>query len=72
LTAVEGTGDTAAALGIDFLLTLVMLGVTWLAAIHLQWPIAMVWLAVPVTGLVCLAVSYGWMKAGIWKRLEAL
>jgi MATE family multidrug resistance protein len=70
LTAVEGTGDTAAALGIDLLLTLVMLGVTYLAAIHLAWPVALVWLAVPITWLVCLAVSYGWIKSGIWKRLE--
>ena len=70
LTAVEGTGDTAAALGIDLLLTLVMLGVTYLAAIHLSWPMAVVWLAVPITWLVCLAVSYGWIKSGFWKRLE--
>ncbi len=69
-TAVEGTGDTAAALGIDVLLTLVMLGVTYLAAIHLAWPMALVWLAVPITWLVCLTASYGWIKSGIWKRLE--
>ena len=68
--AVEGTGDTAASLAIDFLLTLVMLGVTYLAAIHFAWPMAMVWLSVPITWLVCLAACYGWMKSGIWKRLE--
>jgi len=69
-TAVESTGDTAAALGIDFLATLVMLGITYLAAIHLAWPIAWVWVAVPITWLVCLTISYGWIKSGIWKRLE--
>jgi len=68
--AVEGTGDTVASLGIDLLLTVVMLGVTWLAAIHLAWPMAMIWLSLPITWLVCLAASYGWMKSGIWKRLE--
>jgi MATE family multidrug resistance protein len=68
--AVEGAGDTAATLGIDLLLTVVMLGVTWLAAIHLAWPMSWVWLALPITWLVCLAASYGWMKSGIWKRLE--
>ena len=47
-----------------------MLGITYLAAIHLAWPMAMVWLAVPVTWLVCLAACYGWMRSGIWKRLE--
>ncbi len=69
-TAVEGTGDTAAALGIDVALTVVMLGLTYLAAIHLAWPMALVWLAVPIGWLVCLTASYGWMKSGIWKRLE--
>jgi putative MATE family efflux protein len=69
-TAVEATGDTAAALGIDFLLTLVMLGLTYLVAIHFAWPLAVVWLAVPITWLVCLTFSYGWIKSGIWKRLE--
>jgi len=69
-TAVEGTGDTLASLGIDLLLTVVMLGVTWFAAIHLGWPMSGVWLALPITWLVCLAASYGWIKSGIWKRLE--
>jgi putative MATE family efflux protein len=69
-TAVEGTGDTLAALGIDFLLTLVMLGVAYCAAVHLGWPISLVWTAAPVTWLVCLAASYAWMRAGFWRRLE--
>ena len=69
-TAVEGTGDTTAALGIDFVLTLVMLGLTWVAAIHLAWPMTLVWLAVPITWLICLAASYSWIKSGVWKRLE--
>jgi multidrug resistance protein, MATE family len=69
-TAVVGTGDTAAALGIEFVLTLVMLGLTYLAAIHLAWPIALVWLSLPITWLVCLTVSYSWMKSGIWRRLK--
>ncbi len=69
-TAVVGTGDTAAALGIEFVITLAMLGLTWFAAIHLAWPMALVWMSVPISWLVCLAISYGWMKSGIWKRLE--
>ena len=69
-TGVVGTGDTAAALGIDFVMTLVMVGVTWFAAIHLGWPMSLVWLAVPIASLVALATSYGWMRSGIWKRLE--
>jgi len=70
LTAVEGTGDTAAAFGIEVVLTIVMVALTWLAAVHFRWPLAVIWLAVPATKLVCLAASYGWMKSGIWKRLE--
>ncbi len=69
-TAVEGTGDTAAALGIEVVLTVVMVSLTWLAAIQFSLPLAVIWLAVPATKLVCLAASYGWMKSGIWKRLE--
>ena len=69
-TAVEGTGDTAAALGIEFVFTLTMLSATYFAAIHLAWPLALVWLSVPISELVCLAISYGWVKSGIWKRLE--
>jgi putative MATE family efflux protein len=68
--AVEGTGDTTASLGIDFLLTLVMLGITYFAAIHMGWPMALVWLSLPITWMIGLALCYGWMKSGIWKRLE--
>jgi len=69
-TAVEGTGDTLAALGIDLLLTIVMLVATYFAAVYFAWPITWVWMAVPVMWLFCLAASYGWMRSGIWKRLE--
>src|SRR5262245_22999929 len=68
--AVVGTGDTAAVLGIEGALTLVMLGVAWLAAIHWQWPQVLVWSAVPASWLVCLLLSWGWMKSGAWQRLE--
>jgi putative MATE family efflux protein len=68
-TAVVGTGDTAAALGIELLRSMVMLCLTWFLAIYLAWPMSLVWLAVPIAWLVSLAVSYGWIKSGIWKRL---
>jgi len=67
--AVVGTGDTAAALGIEGVLTLVMLGLAWLVAIHLQWPQVLVWSSVPVASLVCLVLSWAWMRSGIWQRL---
>ncbi len=31
---------------------------------------ALVWMSVPISWLVSLAMSYGWVKSGIWKRLE--
>jgi multidrug resistance protein, MATE family len=68
--AVLGTGDTAASLGIEFALTLTMLGLTYFGAIHMAWPVALVWLSLPVMWLVGLTISYGWMRSGIWKRLE--
>jgi putative MATE family efflux protein len=68
--AVVGTGDTKAALGIEGALTLVMLGLAWLAAIHMQWPQVLVWSSVPVASLVCLVLSWAWMKSGAWRRLE--
>jgi putative MATE family efflux protein len=69
-TAVLSTGDTVAALFIDMLLMMAMISMTYLTAIHLAWPITLIWLALPVTWLICLILSYGWMKSGIWRRLE--
>jgi putative MATE family efflux protein len=68
--AVLGTGDTSASLGIEFLLTLTMLGLTYFGAIHMAWPVSLVWLSLPIAWLVCLMISYGWMRSGMWKRLE--
>src|SRR5712691_851145 len=65
--AVSGTGDTAAALGIELVLTVTMLGAAYLAAIHFTWPVALVWISLPAAWLVCLTISYGWVKSGIWK-----
>ncbi len=69
-TAVIGTGDTAASFGIEVVLTIVMVGFTYLAAIHMSWPVSVVWLTVPITWLVGLAMSYGWIKSGIWRRVD--
>jgi len=68
--AVSGTGDMAAALAIELVLTLTMLGTAYLAAIHLAWPVELVWLSLPIAWLVCLTVSYGWVRSGIWKRVQ--
>src|SRR5438093_13189954 len=64
--AVSGTGDTAAALAIELVLTLTMLGTGYFAAIHLAAPVALAWVSLPIPWLVCLAMSSGWLKSGSW------
>jgi len=68
--AVLGTGDTLAALGIEIVLTATMLGIAYLTAIPLGWPVELVWLSVPIASAVSLFISYWWMKSRIWQRLE--
>jgi len=68
--AVLGTGDTLAALGIEFAITVTMLGVAYVTAIPLGWPVAGIWLSLPIAWAVCLFISYWWMKSRIWQRLE--
>ncbi len=68
--AVTGTGDTAAALGIELILTGTMLGMAYLTAIPLAWPVELVWLSLPIAWLVCLVISYVWMKSRMWQRLQ--
>jgi len=68
--AVSGTGDTAAALGIELIVTVTMIGAAYLAAIQFTWPVELVWMSLPASWLVCLTISYGWVKSGLWKRLE--
>jgi len=60
-----------ASFGIQFVLTLVMVGFTHIAAIQMAWPVEYVWLTVPITWLVDLAISYGWIRSGVWKPTEA-
>jgi MATE family multidrug resistance protein len=68
--AVTGTGDTAAALGIELILTGTMLGIAYLTAIPLAWPVELVWISLPIAWSVCLLISYLWMKSRMWQRLQ--
>lgn len=68
--AVLGTGDTVAALGIEFVLTATILGIAYLTAIPLRWPVEWVWLSLPIAWAVFLFISYGWMKSRNWQRLQ--
>jgi putative MATE family efflux protein len=67
-TAVLGTGDTRASLGIEMLMTIVMLAACWVAAIPLAGEPALTWCSLGLAWLGTLVVSYVWMKTGAWKR----
>ena len=47
-----------------------MLGIAYLTAIPLAWPVELVWLSLPIAWLVCLVISYVWMKSRMWQRLQ--
>jgi len=47
-----------------------MLGTGYFAAIHLAGPVELAWVSLPIAWLVCLTISYGWVKSGIWRRLD--
>jgi MATE family multidrug resistance protein len=66
-TAVLGTGDTRAALGIEITLTIVMLASCWVLAMPLAAGPALTWCSLALGWLVTLGVSYGWLKSGAWK-----
>lgn len=68
--AVFGTGDTDAALVIEFLRTVAMVGCAWLAAIELELTLPYVWLSVPAAWASCLALSFLWVRGGFWSRRE--
>jgi hypothetical protein len=67
-TAVLGTGDTPAALGIEVILTLVTVGACYVTAIPLAGSPALIWSSLGLGWLVTLAASYGWMRSGAWSR----
>jgi MATE family, multidrug efflux pump len=69
-TAVIGTGDTPAALGIEIVLTAVMLVTCYITAVVLAGG-GLVWLSLAAAALVTLLVSYGWMRSGMWRRIAA-
>ena len=68
LTAVVGTGDTPAALGIEIALTIVTVGACYLAAIPMAGSLALIWSSLTLGWFVTLIASYGWMRSGAWSR----
>jgi Na+-driven multidrug efflux pump len=71
VAAVAGTGDTDAALVIEFFLTAAMLSAAYIAALVVfTASLTYVWLALPIAELICLALSYAWIKSGYWERRQ--
>jgi Na+-driven multidrug efflux pump len=70
LAVVVGTGDTLAAFVIELLMTVAMLGFAFLAALVMEWPLELIWMAIPISWLVVLACSFLHVKTGAWQRLE--
>src|SRR5439155_20524761 len=68
--AVTGTGDTAAALGIELVLTGTMLGIAYLTAIPLAWPPELACRSLPIAWVVRRVTSYMWMKSSMWHALQ--
>jgi MATE family, multidrug efflux pump len=68
-SAVSGTGDTGVAFLIEFALTVAMVLVAYLAGFTLRLSLGYVWASLPVSWLLCLSLSYGWIRTGHWRRL---
>ena len=68
--ALSGTGDTRAASMIELTLSGTMLGAAALAGLALRLPLEYIWLSVPLSWLVCLALSYAWIRTGRWQRVS--
>ena len=69
VSALAGTGDTPAVFLIELVLTVTMLGMAYAAAILMRWPVALIWLSLPSAWAIGWALSYGWLKSGVWKRI---
>jgi multidrug resistance protein, MATE family len=69
VSALAGTGDTPAVFLIELVLTVTMLGMAYAAAVLMRWPVALIWLSLPSAWAIGWALSYGWLKSGVWKRI---
>ncbi len=68
--AVAGTGDTAAILAIQVLVSASVLVSAYLAAFVFALPLSYVWLAEAVGWGVCLVAARAWLHGGHWRGLD--
>lgn len=68
--AVAGTGDTGAVLLVELVMTVSILCYAAAAALHFGLPIEFVWFSESIGWLICLSLSFLWLRGGKWKRLR--
>ena len=68
--SVAGTGDTAASLGIEIVTSVFVLGFAYYAALVASLPLASVWFAEVIGWVICLALSWYWLRSGLWRRMQ--
>lgn len=69
-STIVGTGDTRVLLTIQVITSVVMLALTYLAALVLKLQLEYIWLAEVSGWLVCLLLSWFWYRSGRWQRLK--
>ncbi|HEX5623039.1 MAG TPA: MATE family efflux transporter [Sulfuricurvum sp.] len=69
-SAVAGTGDTAASLIIEIMVSLCVLGYAYYAALIAGLSLSSIWFAEVIGWSVCLVLSWLWLQSGFWKRLS--
>jgi putative MATE family efflux protein len=69
-STIVGTGDTRAILIIQIVTTTITLLCVYVAAFILTLGLHFIWMAEAFGWLICLLLSAGWFKSGLWNRLN--
>jgi putative MATE family efflux protein len=67
---IAGTGDTRVTLLLRLGLALVAVVFTWMVALFLELPLALIWLSEAVGWLVCMGPAHAWLGRGEWQKLR--
>jgi len=69
-STIAGTGDTRATLNIQIITTAVTLLSVYIAVFVLELELYFAWLAEAFGWLICLFLSWGWFRKGLWRKLN--
>ena len=69
-SAVAGTGDTRVTLIIQSIVAICTLVYAWYAALVFAWKLEYILLAELLGWGLCLVLSWGWFRSGLWKSLK--